>query len=98
METNLKYIIVTMPDQSVWKIPADFVARSYASYYSEVDKDTTYEKEYNYIYNNDIQLIDWAQCNMDWNDFKDIIDQVENPRKSDYSQDWFKATMVIMND
>ena len=78
----MKYIRVEMPDFSKWDIPADFVAKARAKYYA--DKEGTdskswnkvYKEEYEYTMEDSFELTDWLNCNMNWNDVKDIAKKI----------------------
>lgn len=55
----------------LWEFPASIVADNRAKYYAEKDKDTTYDEEFKYAMDEDVELIDWFGNNMDWEDVED---------------------------
>lgn len=66
----VKYIRLEMSNGYVWSIKAEHVAEHRAKYYAEVDKDTTYQEEYDFAMSDDYELLDWMQNNTNPSDFK----------------------------
>jgi hypothetical protein len=100
-----KFLIVTMSDNSQWKIPAQFIADRRAKYYSESDckKDPTlllavvYNQEFEYALKNEEEIIDWASNNMNWSDVKDIATELPSKKKElDFEDEWPNANKEIV--
>jgi hypothetical protein len=88
-----KYLIVTMPNLSRWRIPADFIARHRATYYADFYKEenTTYQElydaEYELVMADDFELTDWASNNMDWSDVVVVAERLDD-EEFDYQEAW----------
>ena len=90
-----KYLRVTMPDNSKWDVPARLIAHDRAKYYAE--KGESYQEEYDYVINDDSELIDWAAGNMNWSDVKDMAMKIELPEpKVDYQEGWVNGEKEII--
>jgi hypothetical protein len=91
---QLKYIRVTMPDNSRWDILAAIIADNRAKYYQS----DGYDEEYAYAMNNDDELFDWAAGNMNWEDVKEFAVKVpEVPSVSvDYQDGWINGKKEIV--
>lgn len=61
-----KMIEVTMPDLSIWHVPAKVVAANRAAYYA--DKGDDYDGEFDFAMGDEYTLLDWAAGNMNWPD------------------------------
>jgi hypothetical protein len=86
-----------MPDDTVWDIPCEEIAKDRAKYYANADPDTTYETEFAYTMSKDTELLDWASNNMDWADVKDVATQVVTPDiQPDYDDAWINAAKEIV--
>lgn len=92
---------VTMPDGSVWAIPAELVAEPRAAYYAGHDArhsganyDTVYARELRTGADN---LIDWAQNSMNWEDVQDSATMVSGPPAVDYQEGWVNGEMRIVD-
>ena len=72
----MKVLQITMPDNSVWEVPAVLVAESRAKYYAAKDTGSTegeaYERslaeELEYTLRDEDEITDWAANNMNWSD------------------------------
>lgn len=91
-----KELRVTMPDLSVWAVPAILIAENRSRFYAERDPDTTYEEEMCYVLNDDPELMDWAESNMDWEDVKDHARQVEAAGSVDYQYGWVNGDKDVV--
>ena len=82
-----KYILVTMPDNSVWRVRTEAVVVNRAVYYATQAKErgedywTEFEKEYKYAHANNDEVLDWAANNMNWSDVADIAEKLLQPEK-----------------
>lgn len=72
MKTLPKYLLVHMPDQSVWSVPVDMIARHRARYYAhEFDGDierSLQEDTLPLFADDHFEIFDWASNNMNWED------------------------------
>lgn len=62
-----------------WNFPAYLIAKDRSQYYVRNDKETTYAAEYEFIMNDDYELIDWFQNNMNWEDVSKFAKLEEQP-------------------
>lgn len=97
-----KQIHVTMPDGSVWAVPAELVAEPRARYYAKVDAsrgadfDEAYAHEMEHADADD--LIDWAHNNMDWEDVQANAKLVVTPDSHvDYQEGWVNGEMRLVD-
>lgn len=80
-----KYIRITMPDGSLWDVPADIVADNRAEYY----KEDGYDDEFQYAMEDDSILFDWAAGNMNWDDVKEYATQFFPPdTEANFQEGW----------
>ena len=92
-----KYIRVEMPDLTKWDVPASIVARSYATYYAEADKETPFDAYLAYVLEDDDELIDWADNNMNWSDVAAHAVRVETlPPLRDYQDGWVNGEKDVI--
>ena len=98
------FILVTMPDNSLWAVPATVVAESRALYYARIDTgdtegvefDKVFKEEVEFALNDNFELIDWAENNMDWDDVKTDAFRVETkPKEVDYQTGWIQGEKTI---
>lgn len=67
-----KVIQIKTDCNRMFNVDASEIAENRSRYYSERDDDTTYQEEYDYIINDDSEMIDWMQNNMDWYECKTL--------------------------
>lgn len=99
-----KYLRVTMPNGSKYDVPALFIAKDRAQYYAEHDTGKIEGKEYNEVYNEEIdialeddyEIIDWACNNMNWSDVKGIAIRVEEEEKVDFQEGWCNGEKEVV--
>jgi len=89
----MKVLKIVHEDGSVWRVPAEVVARARAEYYARHDTkseggeayDTTVEEEMAYALETPRELRDWAANNMLWEELREEAEQIERtewpPRK-----------------
>lgn len=93
----MKRIRATMPDGTVWDIPAAVVAEHRATYYAQRDPDTTYSAEYDLTMRDDYELLDWAGNNMDWEDVEARAVRVDTPQPgADRHKQWLEAEREVV--
>lgn len=74
----MKVVQITQ-DGFVWNVPATTIAKDRATYYAEKDPDTTYDKEYKFTMEDNMELTDWFLNNMNWEDVAEEAKLVKNP-------------------
>lgn len=92
----MKYLQVTMPDKSLWEMPAYLIAQQRARYFAESDTQQKSGPEFLAIYNQEIEvgmqddytLIDWASNEMNFEDVEHVLVQVESGKPVDYAAGW----------
>lgn len=88
-------IHVTMPDGSVWAVDGHISAHARATYYANVDSDTTYQEEYDFTIGDDYELVDWAVGNMNWDDFEKTARLVK-PASFNPQDGWMSGKKVVV--
>jgi hypothetical protein len=96
---------VTMPDGSVWAVPAHLIADSYASFYASKagpkgspEYQQAHEGEYRDALASDDTLTDWAAGDMNWSDVQTHARQVSPPpsRQPDYEDGWANGEQRVV--
>lgn len=68
-----QYMFVTMPDQSVWRVPTKIIAENHIAYLMchrrRSGKEAEAETEA--LFAHDYEIEDWAANSMDWADVKE---------------------------
>lgn len=82
-----KQIQITMPDNSVWGVPAELVAKDRGDYYAAKEGEDSGKAEYAISLEDDDELLDWAANNMNWNDVVHSAIMIR-PGKVDYQEGW----------
>lgn len=95
---------VTMPDGSVWDIPARPIAEDRARYYAKkdidagcaTDFDAVFAKEVAYALEEDdgCEIVDWMRNNMDWP--FDGAAMITPPTPVDYASAWNDSTTRVV--
>lgn len=91
-----KYLEVTFPDNSVWRIPLKPIAENRAAYYAKLDVergdaddyDAAFAIEVEWVLEDYYEAIDWAENQMGWSDFKDYAQMVVPPTPVPYEDSW----------
>lgn len=98
----VKQIHITMPDKSIWAVPAEIVAENLARYYAKMDggpflkEDCENLKEdYEIALSNHGTLLDWAANNMNWKDVAHAAFQV-SPGSVDYQEGWVNGAKRVV--
>ena len=94
------YLIVTMPDQSRWRIPARFIAEHRAGYFVKHDGDPSiFVDEVVFALADDYELKDWASNNMNWADVVSVAVRLpDEPVGCDYERAWPNADKRVVRD
>jgi len=91
------YLVVTMPDQSRWRIPARFIAEHRARYYMRNDHGADWVDEVTLALADDYELKDWASHNMNWADVVAIAERLPDELVDcDYGQAWGNADKEVV--
>jgi hypothetical protein len=101
-----KRIEVTMPDGSVWAVPAIVVAEARARYYATRDTSASTGEAFDHAYGREIEialrqhddLIDWAENNMNWSDVESAATQVKGPPGVDYQEGWVNGEKRVTTE
>ncbi len=92
-----KKIRVTMPDGSLWDVPADAVARNYAEYYSDEKSGDAFDAEYKDAMSSSEMLLDWAANNMNWSDVEGVAKLYRKPdQEVDYQEGWVNGDKTVI--
>ena len=99
--TMKKQIQITMPDGSIWGVPAELVAENRAEHYADKDaSDNTdnFEKikqrEYEYTLSDNSEILDWAANNMNWNDVAHAAILIR-PGSVDFQEGWVNGQKCV---
>lgn len=98
-------VIVTMPDDKRFAIPAEFVANHRATYFARRITDASsatevevFKSEVAYALRNPEELTDWMDNNMDWSNVEKVAKELP-PRFTelvDYNQAWSNADKDVV--
>ncbi len=93
-----KTIIITFNNGEIYEVPADIVAQSRAEYYSQIDGveygSDEYQKEYQYSYSDNYELLDWINNNMNWSDISKFAKRIDLVNY-DYEKNFINADKKI---
>ena len=100
----MKFLVVTMPDNSRWAISTKFIAKHRVRYYAKRDSemegndyDKTFDIEFAYTLEDDYELVDWASNNMYWKDIADVaLRLADKPSWCDYGKEWTNVDKVVI--
>lgn len=93
-----KMLRITMPDGSVWEVPAMMIALNRTNYYAENDGFKPDSKEWNDELKHSLtseELIDWSANNMDWSDVSASARMVKNG-DVDYQEGWVNGDKEVV--
>jgi hypothetical protein len=93
-----KYLLVTMPDNSIWSIPTRLIAENRNDYYIKVrgENAADVEAETEKLFADDYEVIDWAVNNMDWSDVADEA-VLAKRAKTDYQEGWLEGDKELIS-
>jgi hypothetical protein len=89
-----KYVVVTFSNGDVYRIPASVIADSRASSYAVLSA-MKYDEEYEHTLNDNVELIDWAENNMDWSDVESVAELVMS-NDVNFEDEWRNADKEIV--
>lgn len=91
-----QYLFVTMPDQSVWRVPTQIIAENHTAYL--IQHRSLYrheaEAETKALFAHDYEIADWAANSMDWDDVKAHAVRVR-PAECDFDDGWINGEKVL---
>lgn len=93
-----KMLRITMPDGSVWDVPAMLIAANRTNYYAEKDGFKPGSKEYVEEFDFSMtksELIDWSANNMNWSDVSASAKMVKNG-EVDYQEGWVNGDKEVV--
>ena len=92
-------LIIKFSNGEVYEVPASSIAEARTDYYMKVDGyerlSEDWKKEFQYVMNNENELLDWVQNNMDWSDLKGAARKVEPKDSFDYDEEFFNAKFLL---
>lgn len=91
-----KYIFVTMPDGSQYKVPASIIAKNRAISY-EKRKGEDYDEIYEETIEDDDEILDWARNNMSWDEVKEFAILKLEPCV-DFDEGWINGYRFISEE
>lgn len=95
-----KYLLVEMPDFSVWRVPVQVIADSMTDYYVEQNGEDRVmakaETEQLFTENED-EIEYWASENMDWDEVKSHAVRVSDG-DADYRDGWINGIKCVTDD
>jgi hypothetical protein len=100
---QLKHIEVTFSDHTTWRLDARLVAVTRADYLAagdaargEGEYDEVFQRELEIGLSDRIELVDYLENNMEWEDFADTATLVAAPRYgADYAREFSNASKRI---
>lgn len=94
----MKYLVVTMPDNTRWRIPARFIAEHRAAYYAKHDGDLSIiDDEVAYCLDDDYEIKDWAANNLNWSDVEAVAEKLPSLEfECDYQRAWVNADKKVV--
>ena len=93
-----KYLLVTMPDNSIWSIPTRLIAENRNDYYIKVrgENAADVEAETEKLFADDYEVIDWAVNNMNWSDVADEA-VLAKRAETDYQEGWLEGDKELIS-
>jgi hypothetical protein len=91
----MKYLRVTMPDESEWEVPASVIAQNRAEYYAIGPK--AFEKALQETMKSHDTLKDWASDNMNWKDVMGFAKRIKHPEVPNYQFGWVNGPKEIVD-
>ena len=93
-----KYMLVRMPDQSVWRVPTYLIALSRHAYYDSRGEDPQQVRaETAALFEDPREIADWAENNMDWDEIKSQAEIVKKG-EIDYQAGWCEGDKTFADN
>jgi hypothetical protein len=100
MKQKEKRIKIEFNNGEIYYLDATIVAKERVDYYTEVygyKKDSPeWTEEYEYLLNNDNELLDWIENNMDWSDIKNQVYKLGDQIPYNYDDEFCNAELDII--
>lgn len=96
-----KHLSVRMPDNSLWHVPVEVIARNRAQHYAhefgdDVEKSLA-EDTIPLFTESSYDIEDWAANNMNWSDVLGQAFKVETEEEVDYQEGWINGDKEIVS-
>ena len=105
MSVETKFLKVTMPDGSKWKVPVRIIAEHRAQFYVDRKEFDTLEESLKedtlpLFEDDEFEIEDWASNNMDWSDVEKHAIQLKNNQMSceDFQEGWINGEKEIIEE
>ena len=95
-----KYLLVEMPDFTVWRVPVQVIADSMTDYYVEQcgeDREKAKAETELLFTENEDEIKYWASENMDWDEVKSHAVRVSDGY-ADYRDGWINGITCVTDD
>nr|DAY15900.1 MAG TPA: hypothetical protein [Caudoviricetes sp.] len=95
-----KYLLVEMPDFSVWRVPVQVIADVYTDYYAErdgQDREKVKTETERLFTAYEFEIEDWAANNMDWDEIEPHAVRV-SAGEVDYQAGWESGKKCVTDD
>lgn len=96
-----KFLEVRMPDNSLWHVPVDVIARNRAENYAhEYDGDiekSLAEDTIPLFSSYSYEVEDWAANNMNWSDVRESAFKAEAEEQVDYQEGWINGDKRVVS-
>lgn len=95
-----KYLLVEMPDFSVWRVPVQVIADAMTDYYVEQcgeDREKAKTETELLFTENEFEIEYWASENMDWDAVKPHAVRVSDG-EVDYREGWINGIKCVTDD
>jgi len=106
MSVENKFLKVTMPDGSKWKIPVRIIAEHRARYYFEKKKEfknleeSLKEDTLPLFEEDEYEIEDWSSNKMDWTDVEKYAIKIKDNQMSseDFQEGWVNGEKEIVEE
>jgi len=105
MSIENKFLKVSMPDGSKWKVPVRVIAENRAKYYLGKKEYSTLEESLKedtlpLFEEDEFEVEDWASNNMDWEDVEKYAIQIKSNQMSneDFQEGWVNGVKEIIEE
>lgn len=92
-----KFLIITMPDGSKWKLSYTVLLVNYMNHKGYVIRDLNEVDKFNYIPDSIEDRIKLIRSEFSWNQIRDIATCIQPPREADYESGWRNGSMELVN-
>ena len=88
-----KYLLIEMPDFSVWRVPVQVIADARTDYYAErcgEDREKVKAETEQLFTTHEFEIEDWAANSMDWDEVK--------AGEVDYQEGWINGNKCVTDN